>query len=71
MDNAEKMVTYISGIPAEFDKSDGDEMEKYGREGKIKSASGKISNLETDAPQGVEAWCAGADAGIRKGLKNF
>ena len=70
-DNAQKMVAYADGLPVAFDKSGGDEMEKYGREGKIKSANGKLSSLDTDAPQGLEAWCKSADEGMRRGLKNI
>lgn len=70
LDDAKKMVAYVENMPAEFDKSAGDEMEKNGRLGKISTSDGTLTRIET-APQGLEAWCKGADEGLRQGLESF
>lgn len=68
--NAAKMVDYVTNMPATFDKSAGDAMEKTGRQGMIQGNDGKLVNIK-DAPQGLEAWCKGADEGMRQGLKSM
>ncbi|WP_025110550.1 hypothetical protein [Pseudomonas sp. H1h] len=67
-ESAKKMNTYLAGLPG-VDTRDGEQYERYGRKGKIKQKDGKIERVET-APQGVEAWCKGADEGLRRGLKS-
>ncbi|MFK7670271.1 hypothetical protein [Pseudomonas lundensis] len=67
---AEKMVDYVSNMPATFDKSSGDAIEKAGRQGKIPGSDGQLMNI-SDAPQGLEAWCKSADEGLRLGLKSI
>lgn len=67
---AKKMTDYVNNMPAKFDKSSGDAMEKNGRQGNIQGSDGKLVNI-SDAPQGLEAWCKGADEGLRQGLKSM
>lgn len=69
-ENAKKMVAYAKGMPGGVDTSDGDKNEAYGREGKSKGPDGKYESVESAAPQGVEAWCKGADEGVHEGLKS-
>ena len=64
------MVDYVSNMPATFDKSSGDAIEKAGRQGKIPGSDGQLVNI-SDAPQGLEAWCKSADEGLRLGLKSI
>lgn len=68
--NAAKMVDYVTNMPATFDKSAGDALEKNGRQGMIQGNDGKLVNIK-DAPQGLETWCKGADEGMRQGLKSM
>lgn len=68
--NAAKMVDYVTNMPATFDKSAGDAMEKTGRQGMIQGNDGTLVNIK-DAPQGLETWCKGADEGMRQGLKSM
>ncbi|MDN3222568.1 hypothetical protein [Pseudomonas nunensis] len=68
--NAKKMVAYAAGMPGGLDTRDGDKNEAYGREGKGKGPDGKYESVESAAPQGVAAWCKGADEGVREGLKS-
>ena len=67
---AAKMVDYVTNMPATFDKSAGDALEKNGRQGMIQGNDGKLVNIK-DAPQGLETWCKGADEGMRQGLKSM
>ncbi|WDG77762.1 hypothetical protein PUP68_19265 [Pseudomonas chlororaphis] len=69
-ESAKKMVAYVAGIPGGMDTSGGDKSEAYGQEGKVMGQDGQYKSLEIGAPQGVEAWCKGADEGIRKGLES-
>lgn len=70
LENAKKMVDYASNMPAKFDKSSGNEMEKIGTQGKIKGSDGTLINI-SDAPQGLDVWCKSADEGVREGLKSM
>ncbi|MGE8099533.1 hypothetical protein [Pseudomonas fluorescens] len=70
IENAKKMVAYVSGVPVEIDKRDGDKSEANGRKGLVRVGEGQYKDLQTSAPQGVEVWCEQADEGLRKGLSS-
>lgn len=71
IDNAKKMVAYVTAIPGGVDTRDGDKREAMGREGNVLNDDGKVVALEKEAPQGLQAWCQQADEGIRQGLTSI
>ena len=68
--DAGKMVDYVTNMPATFDKSAGDAMEKTGRQGMTQGSDGKLSNIK-ETQQGLKGWCTSADQALRLGLKSM
>ncbi|MFJ2479162.1 hypothetical protein ACIOWE_02670 [Pseudomonas sp. NPDC087598] len=71
VDNANKMVGFVSEMPGEMDKSEGDKSEANGRKGEVLT-EGKYQKLEANLPSNLtlKQWCEQADQGMREGLKS-
>ncbi|MGF6329339.1 hypothetical protein ABH909_002217 [Pseudomonas sp. BS3782 TE3695] len=68
IENAKKMVAFVTGIPGGMDKSDGDKNEARGRKGEVLE-NGEYKSLETSR-LGLKEWCQQADEGMQQGLKS-